>query len=130
MAVCTQALKNRSAKSSNDFALRLVARKFFARNFKFSDSRSRGRRNLRPDLPRPGRGRVRWSWRRFSGGNAAGRAFPPAHRGSRTRPGFSTGHRGLFQRRRFRSEEHTSELQSLRHLVCRLLLEKKKKKNK
>src|SRR5262245_62216647 len=28
-----------------------------------------------------------------------------------------------------RSEEHTSELQSLRHLVCRLLLEKKKKQN-
>src|SRR5262245_63895149 len=28
-----------------------------------------------------------------------------------------------------RSEEHTSELQSLRHLVCRLLLEKKKKKD-
>src|ERR1039458_4762441 len=28
----------------------------------------------------------------------------------------------------WRSEEHTSELQSLRHLVCRLLLEKKKKK--
>src|SRR5437899_4416128 len=27
---------------------------------------------------------------------------------------------------RVRSEEHTSELQSLRHLVCRLLLEKKK----
>src|SRR5437899_7904338 len=27
---------------------------------------------------------------------------------------------------RARSEEHTSELQSLRHLVCRLLLEKKK----
>src|SRR5437899_3484925 len=26
----------------------------------------------------------------------------------------------------FRSEEHTSELQSLRHLVCSLLLEKKK----
>src|SRR5262245_65181164 len=29
---------------------------------------------------------------------------------------------------RLRSEEHTSELQSLRHLVCRLLLEKKKQK--
>src|SRR5262245_63189181 len=29
--------------------------------------------------------------------------------------------------RHLRSEEHTSELQSLRHLVCRLLLEKKKK---
>src|SRR5437899_7002574 len=27
---------------------------------------------------------------------------------------------------KIRSEEHTSELQSLRHLVCRLLLEKKK----
>src|SRR5687767_15201434 len=29
-----------------------------------------------------------------------------------------------------RSEEHTSELQSLAYLVCRLLLEKKKKKQK
>src|SRR2546422_6827895 len=29
-----------------------------------------------------------------------------------------------------RSEEHTSELQSRLHLVCRLLLEKKKKNNK
>src|SRR5258705_5847322 len=29
----------------------------------------------------------------------------------------------------WRSEEHTSELQSLRHLVCRLLLEKKKSKS-
>src|SRR2546422_8448471 len=29
-----------------------------------------------------------------------------------------------------RSEEHTSELQSRLHLVCRLLLEKKKKKDK
>src|SRR2546425_9399778 len=43
---------------------------------------------------------------------------------------------GLEQRCRFagargereRSEEHTSELQSLAYLVCRLLLEKKKKK--
>src|SRR2546422_7373019 len=31
------------------------------------------------------------------------------------------------RRRRERSEEHTSELQSRLHLVCRLLLEKKKK---
>src|SRR3712207_8598253 len=30
---------------------------------------------------------------------------------------------------RCRSEEHTSELQSRQYLVCRLLLEKKKKKN-
>src|SRR5687767_15766821 len=32
-------------------------------------------------------------------------------------------------RRRPRSEEHTSELQSLAYLVCRLLLEKKKHKD-
>src|SRR5688572_31619749 len=32
--------------------------------------------------------------------------------------------------RRWRSEEHTSELQSQSNLVCRLLLEKKKKKKK
>src|SRR2546425_6517019 len=33
-------------------------------------------------------------------------------------------------RLRSRSEEHTSELQSLAYLVCRLLLEKKKKYNR
>src|SRR2546422_4511726 len=33
-------------------------------------------------------------------------------------------------RSRCRSEEHTSELQSRLHLVCRLLLEKKKKRSK
>src|SRR2546422_8847924 len=32
-----------------------------------------------------------------------------------------------IERRKVRSEEHTSELQSRLHLVCRLLLEKKKK---
>src|SRR5687768_18041439 len=36
--------------------------------------------------------------------------------------------RQLHPTRLFRSEEHTSELQSRLHLVCRLLLEKKKKK--
>src|SRR5262245_64465064 len=44
------------------------------------------------------------------------------------------GHGDLLQQRGIlyapdRSEEHTSELQSLRHLVCRLLLEKKKNKH-
>src|SRR2546430_12375087 len=34
----------------------------------------------------------------------------------------------LHVRRRFRSEEHTSELQSQSNLVCRLLLEKKNSK--
>src|SRR2546422_6192741 len=33
---------------------------------------------------------------------------------------------GRWRRRHHRSEEHTSELQSRLHLVCRLLLEKKK----
>src|SRR5947199_9194129 len=40
------------------------------------------------------------------------------------RMGVVTG-KGLAER----SEEHTSELQSLRHLVCRLLLEKKNKRS-
>src|SRR5262245_64162581 len=34
------------------------------------------------------------------------------------------------EQREERSEEHTSELQSLRHLVCRLLLEKKKERRR
>src|SRR3989441_8836517 len=38
------------------------------------------------------------------------------------------GHQVQFLIGDFRSEEHTSELQSLAYLVCRLLLEKKKKK--
>src|SRR2546425_4132105 len=40
--------------------------------------------------------------------------------------GFDSG--GFFRNIGIRSEEHTSELQSLAYLVCRLLLEKKKKK--
>src|SRR5258706_7957817 len=35
---------------------------------------------------------------------------------------------GQYHLSKWRSEEHTSELQSLTNLVCRLLLEKKKKK--
>src|SRR5258708_9361184 len=38
----------------------------------------------------------------------------------------SARHRTRLARHRARSEEHTSELQSPDHLVCRLLLEKKK----
>src|SRR2546422_7952174 len=37
----------------------------------------------------------------------------------------SSIHALLPAKRKFRSEEHTSELQSRLHLVCRLLLEKK-----
>src|SRR2546425_8970926 len=49
-----------------------------------------------------------------------GPSAPPAP-SRRTRPRSSA---------RRRSEEHTSELQSLAYLVCRLLLEKKKKNKK
>src|SRR5689334_24011879 len=55
-------------------------------------------------------------------------------------PGYSTGYWALHNRlavlvethswKDYRSEEHTSELQSQFHLVCRLLLEKKKKYKK
>src|SRR5439155_19000739 len=51
-------------------------------------------------------------------------------RGVMRRSGFevrSVYERGRNDRRVSRSEEHTSELQSRGHLVCRLLLEKKKK---
>src|SRR4051794_41498967 len=42
--------------------------------------------------------------------------------------GGSTASRTICRSARRRSEEHTSELQSPVHLVCRLLLEKKKNK--
>src|SRR5439155_20978106 len=44
------------------------------------------------------------------------------------RSGVSSRSRRPATTRRSRSEEHTSELQSRGHLVCRLLLEKKKKR--
>src|SRR2546422_6766978 len=46
-------------------------------------------------------------------------------------PGAGVGRLGVVPLAvaELRSEEHTSELQSRLHLVCRLLLEKKKKKN-
>src|SRR5436853_6040881 len=64
------------------------------------------------DLRSPSRGRAR------RGGRA------------RSRPGRSACGRSPAGRARpsLISEEHTSELQSLRHLVCRLLLEKKNNK--
>src|SRR5947208_8017366 len=52
--------------------------------------------------------------------SAPTRSTPRARRGSDRRPVPTP----------IRSEEHTSELQSPDHLVCRLLLEKKKKKEK
>src|SRR5262249_61887789 len=43
-------------------------------------------------------------------------------------PGLPSGGRPRSGPARLRSEEHTSELQSLTNLVCRLLLEKKKER--
>src|SRR2546429_7242471 len=57
---------------------------------------------------------------RVSGGDARGRGWREARRRRRR-----WTHRRPCLRDR-RSEEHTSELQSRLHLVCRLLLEKKK----
>src|SRR5258706_9468350 len=50
----------------------------------------------------------------------------PCHRAAPPRPGRAA-HRPRSRPARGRSEEHTSELQSLTNLVCRLLLEKKRK---
>src|SRR5205823_14201885 len=65
-----------------------------------------------PIFTRPGRALGRECSDAFAG--RAGRDKPHAPSGLEDR----------------RSEEHTSELQSLAYLVCRLLLEKKKKKKK
>src|SRR2546429_6263002 len=70
--------------------------------------------------------RSHWHWRhllqsqRRSGTTGLVQAAP-GNRCSRM------GWHGFLEHRFPRSEEHTSELQSRLHLVCRLLLEKKKK---
>src|SRR2546425_3550295 len=64
--------------------------------------------------------------RRCRGG--VGAAALPRDRDRAPRAGQGDRHRrGHASRRARRSEEHTSELQSLAYLVCRLLLEKKKR---
>src|SRR3712207_9475812 len=61
---------------------------------------------------------------RHAGGQHA-RQRRPRRRGRQDLPGRRR--RGGRRVLRLRSEEHTSELQSRQYLVCRLLLEKKKK---
>src|SRR2546426_10924575 len=60
----------------------------------------------------------------FRSGRSGREVGPRATQGRDREPG------GARDRRPARSEEHTSELQSPCNLVCRLLLEKKKKKNR
>src|SRR2546422_7043922 len=102
--------------------------------------------------PPPARTRGRLAARRSRAASAMSatwqggrRPYPPAGRSPSTRAkrksfGIETAigpGRPVLNRsnpplsvRAIRSEEHTSELQSRLHLVCRLLLEKKKQKNK
>src|SRR5689334_23500409 len=68
---------------------------------------------------------VRRSPRPGAGMAAAEDGSARARDGSYTNPAYASS-----QTTTSRSEEHTSELQSQFHLVCRLLLEKKKKKTK
>src|SRR5690606_40125875 len=76
-------------------------------------------RGSAPDRPRTDRARCPGRPRRARrSGRRSGSARAPLRRGGE--PG----------RARDRSEEHTSELQSRENLVCRLLLEKKKKTKK
>src|SRR5690625_6396587 len=62
--------------------------------------------------------------------DVAGSAFQLTLPLTGNRPGWSVRARLLDDGGEVRSEEHTSELQSRGHLVCRLLLEKEKKKGK
>src|SRR2546425_8049022 len=78
---------------------------------------------LRCQLRTPGRSSITWSEEAPRWPLCASTSDKPAAgKGSSSRSQASRG-----SARRPRSEEHTSELQSLAYLVCRLLLEKKKK---
>src|SRR2546421_12798798 len=59
----------------------------------------------------------------------SGRASRTVRRSCRLRRRGSSSRRQVHPEVRSRSEEHTSELQSRSDLVCRLLLEKKKKRS-
>src|SRR5687767_15691073 len=74
--------------------------------------RREGRADVRETSARPSLSTPR-NERHFGGARAPGRTYNPRPARKLTTP-------------LKRSEEHTSELQSLAYLVCRLLLEKKK----
>src|ERR1041385_1501937 len=97
------------------------------RRLKLSNSgelRSRGRARLMTisSKLRPGRGRITMT--RSASTTASSTSWVTS-----TRVGRVSAHRSSrWSCKSRRSEEHTSELQSRLHLVCRLLLEKKKKR--
>src|SRR5438093_7337295 len=65
---------------------------------------------------------------RFHSPRMRGQSPPPPSQHHRSLPNALASGGQQTRNRRGRSEEHTSELQSLTNLVCRLLLEKKNKK--
>src|SRR5262245_64903817 len=67
------------------------------------------------------------SWQREGGGGGRSRVMIEGGVFEKAGVNFSEVFGEMSPEFAKRSEEHTSELQSLRHLVCRLLLEKKKK---
>src|SRR5690625_5567916 len=91
---------------------------------------------MRPDRPLqrgfPGVPKTRKGFVRSAGGCRDGRgARIPAHGCMHTRAAAHARVRpGVPHTATGRSEEHTSELQSRGHLVCRLLLEKKKRRHR
>src|SRR5205823_11529248 len=107
------------------------------RRFRSSDSTTQGPAMRKGEAPAPkccamsvaAAGELRRPLRLSEGRRAPGpallarRAHEPCEQGMW--PGGSRLQLGV----ELRSEEHTSELQSLAYLVCRLLLEKKKKAN-
>src|SRR5258708_29843407 len=80
----------------------------------------------RPHRRRSRRTRRRTALSRVHRGLRRRRSRPPHSGAAPANPRVPT-RLGPGLQRRSRSEEHTSELQSPDHLVCRLLLEKKKK---
>src|SRR2546422_1632664 len=86
-----------------------------------SDSIRRRKVRERSDAPLRTVKCSHWRKREGDGSQPSNRMVTRARFGSR----LACGRRLVA-----RSEEHTSELQSRLHLVCRLLLEKKKKKDK
>src|SRR5690606_41556262 len=71
--------------------------------------------------------RLRGRARTADGAGPWRRGSPPRGRGRSRRTSGRCDRRKGIAGHRTRSEEHTSELQSRENLVCRLLLEKKKK---
>src|SRR5205814_4649912 len=78
-------------------------------------------------LPRPSTSGDTVGWLYLNLNNGGSKSYSVARTPEGATRIFARGLTAVRQSQN-RSEEHTSELQSLRHLVCRLLLEKKKEK--